>query len=50
MQAKLVIPIGKTGIELPLAISWANRTELIKATDVRGQFGLTFDLAQLLRR
>ena len=49
-NTKLTIPIGNTGMALPLAISWANRTELIKANEVRGQFGITFDLAQLLRK
>ncbi|MCP5114675.1 MAG: hypothetical protein GY953_27925, partial [bacterium] len=47
-QAKLSFPIGKSGVSIPLSVSWANRTELIKANEVRGQFGFTFNLDQIL--
>jgi hypothetical protein len=47
-QARLSFPLGNSGVSIPVAVSWANRTELIKATDIRGQFGLTFDLDKLL--
>ncbi|MGC2694781.1 MAG: hypothetical protein WA738_03240 [Candidatus Angelobacter sp.] len=43
---KLEIPIG-AGVSLPLSITYANATELIKEQDVRGNFGITFDLDKL---
>ena len=46
LQAKLKIPIAE-GIDLPISVTWANRTELIDEHEVRGQFGFTFDLAGL---
>ena len=47
-QAKLTIPLGNTGIQLPLSLTVANRTELIKEKEVRGQFGFTFDFSKLV--
>jgi hypothetical protein len=46
IQAKLTLPLGGV-LALPLAISWSNRTELIKANEVRGQFGITVDIDKL---
>jgi hypothetical protein len=43
-QAKLTVPIKGLGIKLPISVTFANRTELIKEKAVRGNFGLTFDL------
>jgi hypothetical protein len=48
VQAKLVVPISN-GISLPISVTWASSTELISESDVRGQFGFTFDLAKLLQ-
>lgn len=47
-QFKLTIPINGTGIKLPISMTFANRTELIKESTVRGNFGFTFDLDRLL--
>lgn len=47
-QAKLTIPLGATGIDFPISLTLANRTELIKEKEVRGQFGFTFDIAKLM--
>jgi hypothetical protein len=43
-QAKLTIPVKGSGVKIPFSISAANRTELIKEKDVRGNIGITFDL------
>lgn len=43
---KLEIPIG-AGVSLPISITYANASELINETDVRGNFGITFDLDKL---
>jgi hypothetical protein len=43
-QIKLVIPIKNSGVRIPFSLSFANRTELIKEKEVRGNFGFTFDL------
>jgi hypothetical protein len=43
-QAKLTIPVKGSGVKIPLSISIANRTELIREKEIRANFGLTFDL------
>lgn len=50
LQSKLTIPIKGTGFKLPLSVTWANRTDLIKEKFVRGNFGLTFDLDTLFSK
>lgn len=47
-QAKVSIPL-LPGVELPLSITYASRTELIKEADVRGKFGFTFDVARIAK-
>jgi hypothetical protein len=47
-QAKVTIPMKGSGIKLPLSISFANRTELLKEKNVRGHIGMTFDLDALV--
>jgi hypothetical protein len=42
-QLKFTIPIKNSGIRIPLSFSFANRTELLKEKEVRGNFGFTFD-------
>jgi hypothetical protein len=42
-QSQLTIPAGET-VKVPLSVTWANRSELIKEKDVRGQIGMTLDL------
>jgi hypothetical protein len=39
-------------VKIPLSISYANRTELLKEKSIRGHIGMTFDLDVLssLRR
>lgn len=49
-QAKLVIPIPKTAFKIPISVSFANRTELIKEREVRANFGFTFDIDSILAR
>jgi hypothetical protein len=48
VQGKLTIPIGDSGIKVPLSITASNRTELIKEKDIRANFGVTFDLDAVL--
>jgi hypothetical protein len=48
LQTRLVVPVTG-GISFPISLTYANRTELINESDVRGQFGFTFDLAKLAR-
>lgn len=44
-QAKLSFPLKKgSGISVPLSITYASRTELIKESDVRGSIGVTLNL------
>ncbi len=49
-QAKITLKMGDSGWTIPIGISWANRTELLNATDVRGHVGITYDLDALLNR
>ena len=42
LQAKVTIN-GKSGINIPIAVSWANKTDLLSANDVRGQVGISDD-------
>lgn len=46
-QIKFTIPVKNSGIKIPISFSFANRTELIKEKEVRGNFGFSFDLDTL---
>lgn len=50
VQGKITINL-KSGFNIPIGVSWANKTDLLNATDVRGHVGITYDfnsLSQLL--
>lgn len=47
LQLKFLLPIKGTGIRLPLSVTFANRTQLIREREVRANFGFTFDLDRL---
>jgi len=47
-QAKLTIPVKGSGVKIPISFSIANRTELIKEQDIRGNIGITFDLDSII--
>lgn len=47
-QTKVKVPLTD-GIEIPISLTYSNRTDLIDESDVRGQFGFTIDTAKLLR-
>lgn len=50
-QMKLTIPIpGLTGVNFPISVSVANRSDLIKEKVVRGKFGFTVDISKLLSK
>lgn len=50
-QAKFSIPIKNSGFAIPLSVSWASRSEYLPdKKDVRGNFGITFDLDKLFAR
>jgi hypothetical protein len=42
-QGQLSVPVGEI-VKVPFSVTWANRTELMKEKDVRGQVGMTIDL------
>jgi len=48
-QAKFTIPIY-SGIDLPISVSFSNKTDLIRESKVRGRVGFTLDLAKLLQQ
>lgn len=43
-QAKLTVPVKGSGVKIPISFTYANRTELLKEKEVRGNIGFTFDL------
>jgi hypothetical protein len=48
-QAKYSIPIGNnSGVQVPVSVTYSNRTDLIKESDVQGNIGITFDLDKLV--
>lgn len=47
-QLKYSIPVGDSGVQIPISFTASNRTELVKEKDVRGNIGITFDLDKLL--
>jgi hypothetical protein len=49
-QLKLTIPVPGAGVRIPLSISFANRTELIKESIVRANVGITYDLDAIFAR
>lgn len=49
-QLKLTIPVKGTGVNVPISVTFANRTDLIKESDVRANFGVTFDLDTLFSK
>jgi hypothetical protein len=46
-QALVTLPL-KNGTKLPAGVTWSNRTELIKANEVRGHIGFNFDWSSLI--
>jgi len=42
-QGKVSIPLSN-GVSIPLSVTYANSTDLIKESHVRGNFGISFDL------
>jgi hypothetical protein len=49
-QMKLSVPVKGTGVQIPLSVTWSNRTELILERDVRASFGVTLDLDTLFAK
>jgi hypothetical protein len=49
-QAKYSIPVGDSGLQVPISFTASNRTELIKKKEMRGNIGITFDLDKLFAR
>ena len=47
-QLKLTIPVQDGGVKIPISVTWANRTDLVKESVVRGSIGFTFSLDSLL--
>lgn len=50
VQGKVTIKLGNSGAQIPLAVTWASRTDLLNATDVAGHIGITYNLDALLGR
>jgi hypothetical protein len=50
-QLKLTLPfLEGSGIRFPISLTFSNRTELVREKEVRGNFGLTFDLDKILAK
>lgn len=46
-QAKFAYSAGSSGISVPIAVTWSNRTELVTNSTWRGQVGISYDLDSL---
>jgi hypothetical protein len=46
-QGKVTLSIKGTNISIPLALTFSNRTDLIKASKVGGNFGISYDFSSL---
>jgi hypothetical protein len=46
-HASITLHIPNSGIRLPIGFSWSNRTELLKANEIRGHIGFNFDSQSL---
>lgn len=49
-QVKFTMPVKGSGVRIPLSITFANRTDLIKEKEVRGNIGITLDLDSLFAK
>ncbi len=49
-QMKLTIPVKGSGVRMPLSVTFANRTDLIKEKEIRGNVGITYDLDMLFAK
>jgi hypothetical protein len=49
-QTKVSIPIKNSGVTIPISLTYASRTELVKESDRRGNIGITFDLDSLFSK
>ena len=49
-QLKLTVPTKGAGIRIPLSVTWANRTDLIKEKVVRANVGVSYDLDSVFAR
>ncbi len=49
-QLKLTVPVKGSGVKIPISLTIANRTELIKEREVRGNIGITFDLDSIFAK
>lgn len=49
VQGKLTIPT-KSAVSIPVSVTWASRTELIRESDVRGNIGISLDLDKLFAK
>jgi hypothetical protein len=49
-QFKLTVPVKGAGVKVPLSVTFANRTDLIKESVVRANVGLTYDLDTVFAR
>ena len=47
-QAKLTFKAADNAVKVPISVSWANRTELLDAAELRGNIGFQFDWDSLL--
>ena len=47
VEGKITLKMKNSGLKIPIGVSWANRTDLLNATDVRGHVGITYDLDAL---
>jgi hypothetical protein len=49
-QGKIMLSVKNTNFKIPIAITGASRTDLIKADRVSGNFGISYDFSSLFSK
>jgi hypothetical protein len=47
-QAKYTVATGNSGVQVPISITYSNRTDLIKENSIQGNIGITWDMSKLV--
>ena len=48
VHAGVTLQLPNSGVKIPIGVSWANRTELLTGSEIRGHIGFTFDTHSLV--
>jgi hypothetical protein len=49
-QAKFTLNPANSGFNIPVSVTWSNRTELVTSPAWKGQIGISYDLDSLFSK